>query len=106
MDRGYVACSDCGKLCDSDQMSTFGYWKTSSFIVDWVGVVLPSEADGYEEVIPDKNPTHTYSFVKDLCPSCTTRLRTKMKIYKQETAIVPIVILIFILAILLKLWFW
>ncbi len=93
---GYVACSDCGKLCDPDQMSTFGYWEV-------IGDYGFREGYTYEEVIPDKEPTHTYSFVKDVCPSCATRLRTIMKTFEQEMKMLGIVLLIFILAILLKL---
>ncbi len=99
---GYVSCSDCGKLCDPDQMSTFGYWTTSpSFSGDmWIE---PGQLV-YEEVIPDK-PTHIYSFVKDVCPSCATRLRTIKKTYVQEMKIMGIIFLVFLLVILLKLWF-
>ena len=53
---GYVACSDCGKLCDPDQMSTFGYWKTRPSFSGDMGID-PGQLV-YEEVIPDKKPKH------------------------------------------------
>jgi hypothetical protein len=101
--NGNVACSDCGKLCDPDQMSAFGYWSSSYHSYDRLGGgVLYGEVYGYEEIIPNKKTKHTYLFVKDFCSSCANRLRTEVKIQKQEHAIIPIVIFIFILVILLK----
>jgi hypothetical protein len=104
-DRPFVACSDCGKLCNPDQMSVFGYWKTTILLGDMAGIGIPAENITYEEVIPNKKPKHTYSFVKDLCPSCATRLRTIKKTFEQEIKIVGLVLLVFLLVILFKLWF-
>jgi hypothetical protein len=42
-DKGFVACSDCGKLCNPDQMSTFGYWKTTILLGDMAGIGYPAE---------------------------------------------------------------
>jgi len=107
--NGFVACSDCGRLCNPEQMSAFGYWTTTSLIGDW-GIGILFENLTFEEIIPDKKPKHTYSLVKDVCPFCADRLRTERKIYNQEITIVIIVIFIFIFVVLLKalpnIWFY
>jgi hypothetical protein len=104
---GYVACSDCGKLCNPDQMSTFGYWTTlySFGGMELGGGMGAMEDTNWEEAIPGKKPTHTYSFLKDVCPACATRLRNIKKTSEEEFKIVGLVLLVFLLLILLKILF-
>ena len=105
--QGYVACSDCGKLCNPNQISTFGYW-TTLYSFGWLGLgagMGATEDTKWEEAIPGKKPTHTYSFVKDVCPACATRLRNIMKTAEEEYKIVGSVLLVFLLLIFLKLLF-
>lgn len=83
--NGNVACSDCGQLCDPNQMSALGYWSSSYPSYDPSGGgVTCGEVYGYEEIVPDKKPKHTYLFVKDFCPPCTDRLRAIQKTFEQE----------------------
>lgn len=95
--NGNVACPDCGKLCHPDQMSTFGYFEKAHMPYD-AAVIYE---DDYKEIIPDKLYKHTFSSVKDLCPSCADRHRTAKQEEKRAYAIIIVLFLLFLLTWLL-----